>query len=105
MQRSPDYSHVVTKKELSEIESVPNDKAKPPVRVGRKATGLETETAELPKDRSLWYARPFCLLLRELDAVVYWQLDGLKWNGVGMTKEARAILASIRASKLQRVAA
>jgi transposase-like protein len=37
--------------------------------------------------------------------MVYWQLKELKWNGVGMTKEARAILAGIRASKLERVAA
>ena len=37
--------------------------------------------------------------------MVYWQLKELKWNGVSMTKEARAILASIRASRMQRVAA
>lgn len=37
--------------------------------------------------------------------MVYWQLKELKWNGVGMTKEARAILATIRVSKLERVAA
>jgi hypothetical protein len=37
--------------------------------------------------------------------MVYWQLKELKWNGVSMTKEAKAILAKIRASKLQRIAA
>jgi transposase-like protein len=36
---------------------------------------------------------------------VYWQLKELKWNGVAMTKEARSILAAIKISKLQRVAA
>jgi transposase-like protein len=37
--------------------------------------------------------------------MVYWQLKELKWNGVGMMKEARAVLAGIRASKLERAAA
>ena len=38
--------------------------------------------------------------------MVYWQLKELDWNGVSMTKEAKAILASIRASKeAKRVAA
>ena len=37
--------------------------------------------------------------------MVYWQLHELKWNGVSMSKEAKAILTKIRASKLQRVAA
>jgi len=37
--------------------------------------------------------------------MVYWQLKELKWNGVRMTGEAKAILASIRASKIQRIAA
>ena len=38
--------------------------------------------------------------------MVFWQLKELDWNGVSMTKEARAILASIRASKIaQRIAA
>ena len=37
--------------------------------------------------------------------MVYWQLKELKWNGVSMTREAKAILTSIRASRLQRVAA
>jgi transposase-like protein len=37
--------------------------------------------------------------------MVYWQLHELKWNGVSMTKEASAILAKLRASRIQRVAA
>jgi putative transposase len=37
--------------------------------------------------------------------MVYWQLHELKWNGVSMTKEARAILTNIRASRIQRIAA
>jgi putative transposase len=38
--------------------------------------------------------------------MVFWQLKELDWNGVSMTKEARAILASIRASKTaKRIAA
>jgi len=37
--------------------------------------------------------------------MVYWQLHELKWNGVRMNREAKAILAAIRVSKLQRVAA
>jgi putative transposase len=37
--------------------------------------------------------------------MVYWQLHELKWNGVSMTKEAKAILTRIRASRTQRVAA
>ena len=37
--------------------------------------------------------------------MVYWQLNELKWNGVSMTKEAKAILTRIRVSKIQRVAA
>jgi len=37
--------------------------------------------------------------------MVYWQLHELKWNGVSMTKEAKAILTKIRASRLQRIAA
>ena len=37
--------------------------------------------------------------------MVYWQLHELKWNGVSMTKEARAILTNIRASRTQRIAA
>ena len=36
--------------------------------------------------------------------MVYWQLKQLKWNGVGMTKQACAILASIKNSKLKRAA-
>jgi len=38
-------------------------------------------------------------------AMVYWQMKELKWYGVTMTKESRAILASIRVSKLERAAA
>lgn len=37
--------------------------------------------------------------------MVYWQLKGLRCNGIGMTKEARMILADIKASKIQRIAA
>ncbi|MEW6054952.1 MAG: IS256 family transposase [Nitrospirota bacterium] len=37
--------------------------------------------------------------------MVYWQLNELNWNGVSMSKEAKAILAKIRASRLQRIAA
>jgi hypothetical protein len=37
--------------------------------------------------------------------MVYWQLNELKWNGVSMTIEAKAILAKIRASRIQGVAA
>lgn len=37
--------------------------------------------------------------------MVYWQLHELQWNGVSMTKETRAILTKIRASKIQRIAA
>ena len=37
--------------------------------------------------------------------VVYWQLKELKWNGVIMSKEVKAILASIRTSRIQRIAA
>jgi len=38
-------------------------------------------------------------------AMVYWQLKELRWYGVAMTKEARAILAAIKVSKLERIAA
>lgn len=37
--------------------------------------------------------------------MVYWQMKELRWNGVAMTSEARSILAGIRASKLERIAA
>jgi putative transposase len=37
--------------------------------------------------------------------MVYWQLNELKWNGVSMTKEAKAILTKIRVSRIQRIAA
>ena len=37
--------------------------------------------------------------------MVYWQLKELRWNGVSMTKEAKAILTKIRASRIQRIAA
>ncbi|MEW6417213.1 MAG: transposase [Nitrospirota bacterium] len=37
--------------------------------------------------------------------MVYWQMKELRWYGVNMTKEARAILAGIKISKLERVAA
>jgi putative transposase len=38
-------------------------------------------------------------------AMVYWQLKELRWYGVNMTKEARAILAAIKVSKIERTAA
>jgi len=38
-------------------------------------------------------------------AMVYWQLKELRWYGVSMTKEARAILTGIKVSKLERIAA
>jgi len=37
--------------------------------------------------------------------MVWWQMKELRWYGVAMTKEARAILESIKTSKLERVAA
>ncbi|MFZ6017645.1 MAG: transposase [Nitrospirota bacterium] len=37
--------------------------------------------------------------------MVWWQMKKLRWYGVDMTKEARAILASIKMSKLERIAA
>ena len=37
--------------------------------------------------------------------MVYWQLKELKWNGVSMTREAKAILTKIRTSRIQRIAA
>lgn len=37
--------------------------------------------------------------------MVYWQLKELKWNGVSMTMEAKAILTKIRTSRIQRIAA
>lgn len=37
--------------------------------------------------------------------MVYWQMKELRWYGVDMTKEARAILAGIKVSKLKKVAA
>ena len=37
--------------------------------------------------------------------MVYWQMKELRWYGVDMTKEARSILAGIRVSKLERIAA
>lgn len=37
--------------------------------------------------------------------MVYWQMKELRWYGVSMTKEARAILADIKISKLERIAA
>ncbi|HSB32374.1 MAG TPA: IS256 family transposase [Candidatus Sulfobium mesophilum] len=37
--------------------------------------------------------------------MVYWQLKELRWNGVIMSKEVKAILANIRASRIQRIAA
>jgi len=37
--------------------------------------------------------------------MVYWQMKELKWYGVDMTKEARAILAGIKMSKLGSAAA
>ena len=38
-------------------------------------------------------------------AMVYWQLNELRWYGVNMTKEVRAILTAIKVSKLERIAA
>lgn len=38
-------------------------------------------------------------------AMVYWQLKELRWYGVNMTKEAQAILAAIKVSKLEGIAA
>jgi transposase-like protein len=37
--------------------------------------------------------------------MVYWQMKEIRWYGVDMTKEARAILAGIKVSKLDRMAA
>ena len=37
--------------------------------------------------------------------MVYWQLKELRWNGVIMNKEAKAILTKISASRIQRIAA
>ncbi len=37
--------------------------------------------------------------------MVYWHLKELRWNGVVMSKEAKAILAKIHASRIQRIAA
>jgi transposase-like protein len=37
--------------------------------------------------------------------MVYWQLKELRWNGVVMSNEAKAILARICVEKIQRVAA
>lgn len=37
--------------------------------------------------------------------MVYWQLKELRWNGVSMTGEAKAILASIKNSRIERMAA
>ncbi len=37
--------------------------------------------------------------------MVYWQMKELRWYGVDMTKEARVILAGIKVSKLERIAA
>lgn len=37
--------------------------------------------------------------------MVYWQFKELRWNGVSMTKEAEAILTSIRTSRIQRITA
>jgi hypothetical protein len=38
-------------------------------------------------------------------AMVYWQLKELRWYGVNMTKEAIAILAAIKVSRLEGIAA
>lgn len=38
-------------------------------------------------------------------ALVYWQLKELRWNGVSMSEEAKAILTKICASRIQRIAA
>lgn len=37
--------------------------------------------------------------------MVWWQMKELRWYGVDMTKEAKAILARIKTSKLERIAA
>ncbi len=37
--------------------------------------------------------------------MVWWQMKELRWYGVDMTKEARAILAGIKVSKLEKMAA
>jgi len=37
--------------------------------------------------------------------MVYWQLKELKRNSVSMTKEAKAIITKILASRIQRIAA
>ncbi len=37
--------------------------------------------------------------------MVYWQIKELRWHGVDMTAEARAVLAKIKAEKLGRIAA
>ena len=37
--------------------------------------------------------------------MVWWQMKELRWYGVDMTKEARAILAGIKVSKLERIVA
>jgi len=37
--------------------------------------------------------------------MVYWQIKELRWHGVDMTDEAKAILTKIKASKLEKVAA
>lgn len=37
--------------------------------------------------------------------MVWWQMKELRWYGVAMTKEARAILEGIKVSKLERIAA
>ncbi|MDI6890759.1 MAG: hypothetical protein QMC83_07480 [Thermodesulfovibrionales bacterium] len=38
-------------------------------------------------------------------SMVYWQMKELRWYGVATTKEARSILAAIRVSKLESIAA
>ena len=37
--------------------------------------------------------------------MVYWQMKEIRWYGVDMTKEARAILAGLKISKLDKIAA
>ena len=37
--------------------------------------------------------------------MVYWQLTELKWHGVRMTTEAKAILAGVKNAKIARSAA
>lgn len=37
--------------------------------------------------------------------MVYWQMKEIRWYGVDMTKEARAILAGLKISKLEKIAA